>query len=79
MLEAIVADEQVHFGVRLQQGACGLNPVAPDGHRYSGPPCEQHRLIANLQRIAGGVHVVHTLGVSAVAPRYQPHTPALAL
>ena len=52
MLQAVIADDYVAFGMRGAQGTRGIDPICPDPDRYAGGAVQQQRLIAHLLRTA---------------------------
>ena len=56
VLQAVVADDDVAFGMRGEQRARGCNAVAADPDRAAAAAREQHRLVAARARIAIGVY-----------------------
>jgi hypothetical protein len=57
VLQAVVTQQRVDLGMRLEQGACILAPVGSAPYRTGQRCCQQHRLIASHRWIVIATHV----------------------
>jgi hypothetical protein len=78
VLQAIVADHDVHFGMALSQGAGRSHPVTPDEHRRAAAQAQQQGLVACRCGRCVGHDLEHVIGAAAMPARDDAGLPAFA-
>ena len=67
VLQAVVADDDIAFGMRREQGMCGSGALGADPHRTGATAREQHRFVTDHAWIAVDRGTLRPAGTAAVA------------
>ena len=77
VLQAVVADHDIHLGMPAQQVIDRRRPVRADAHRHLAAPRDQQRLVTAVSGIALRVDEQRPfIGLATIAARHHPRSPA---
>ena len=79
VLQAVVADDDVHLRMGLQQASRRRHAIAANEHRHLAAQLQQQGLVANFNGRRGGVALLHRVSVPTVATRNNAGAKAVPL